>query len=93
MFALPQVSIPPRKQLGAAEPDALADLIRIGQGLCDPLPVLRQQIWMAFGNVTLPLLCQVDIAFQVGTRKLARHGSPFNIKSLTLRLRRGRQRE
>jgi hypothetical protein len=39
---------------------------------------------MSFGNVTLPLLCQIDITFQVGARKLAHQGSPFNIKSRTL---------
>ena len=60
VLTLPQVGVPSRKKLGAPEPNALPDLIRVGQGFCDSLSMLWQQIWMSRGNVTRMLLRQVD---------------------------------
>jgi hypothetical protein len=42
--------------------------------------------------VALPLLCQLDLTVQVGTRKPTNHASPFYIRGLTQKLtgRRGR---
>jgi hypothetical protein len=85
VLALPQVSVPSRKKPGTAEPNARPDLIRVGQGFCDPMPLLWQQIWMSLGNVTLTLLRQVNLTRQIGARKPAHHDSPFNLRSLTAR--------
>jgi len=83
VLALPQVSVPSSKKPGAAEPNALPDLIRVGQGFCDSMPMLWQQIWMSLGNMTLTLLRQVDLTRQIGARKPAHDDSPFNLRSLT----------
>jgi hypothetical protein len=65
VLALPDVSIPARKQLGAAESGACTDLIRCGQGLRKTWPVLGQKIGMPLSNVTLPFRCQLDFTIQV----------------------------
>jgi hypothetical protein len=83
VLALPQVSVPSRKKPGTAEPNARPDLIRVGQGFCDPIPMLWQQIGMSLGNVTLTLLRQVNLTRQIGARKPAHHDSPFHLRSLT----------
>jgi hypothetical protein len=83
VLALPQVSVPSRKKPGAAKPNARPDLIRVGQGFCDSLPMLWQQIGMSLGNVTRTLRRQVDLTRQIGARKPAHHDSPFNLGSLT----------
>lgn len=40
ILAVSQVGISARKEHGAAEPDALTDVIRIGPGPCNPFSVL-----------------------------------------------------
>jgi hypothetical protein len=76
VLASAQVSISSRKQPGTAEPSASTDLVRNGQGVYDALPMLRQQIWRPFGDVTLPLLCQINLTLQIGARKSAHHRGP-----------------
>jgi hypothetical protein len=66
----PQISIPTGKQLGATEADAPANFIGMGQRFRYPVSVLRQEIRMALGNVTFPLLSQLDYTPQVGTREM-----------------------
>lgn len=45
------------------EPNAPADLIRVGQNVRNSLPVLREQIRMPFGDVALSLLSEFDLGF------------------------------
>ena len=83
VLALPQVSVPSRKKPGAAKPNALPDLIRVGQGFCDSMSMLWQQIGMSLGNVTRMLAVRSTSPADIGARKPAHDDSPFSLRSLT----------
>lgn len=79
VFALPQVRIPSREQLGASKPSAPADLIRVNQSFRKPVSVLRQQIWMSLSDVSLSLLRHLHLTLQIRARVLGHRTPPVSI--------------
>ena len=79
MLPTPDVTVPPRKQLGIAEATARAHLIRIGQRSGNMISILRQQVRMPFGDMALPLWCQIDLALQVRAREDTHCHPSFNM--------------
>ena len=61
----PNIIVPPREQPGTSEPDAPADLIGLGEGFCNALPVLWKKIGMPVRDVPFPFLCQLNLALRV----------------------------
>src|SRR5712692_175677 len=80
MLASLHISVPAREEAGISDPPAPPDLVRGAQGLCHLSPMLRQQIGMSFGDVTLPLLRQLDLSLQVEARKPAHQASSCSMR-------------
>jgi len=72
-----RVSVPPGEQLRATKASASANLIRLGQGLRNSVPVLGQQIGMTLGDVALSLVGQLDLTLEVRAGKPGHRTSPF----------------
>jgi hypothetical protein len=65
VFAVFQIRIPSREPPGAAEPFTSADLIGIRERSKHPVAMLREQVRVAFGDMQLALVAQLDLAIQV----------------------------
>jgi hypothetical protein len=73
VLAPSQAGVPSRKQLGISHPFAAADLVRIGKGFSDSIPVFGKKIGMVLGDVPLSRFGQFDFSIQIGTGKPGRH--------------------
>lgn len=61
MLALSDVSVPTRKQPDTPETNTPADLIGLGQRLCNPVSVFWQQIGVSLRDVALALVRQLHL--------------------------------
>jgi hypothetical protein len=66
VLAMAKISVLPGEQFGATEPNTPADLIGLGEGVCDPGSVLRKQIGMTLRDVPRPFLGHLNLTVQVG---------------------------
>ena len=53
VLAASRIGMPSRKQAGVSHPLAAPDLIRVGKGLSDPIPMLRKKVGVILGNMPL----------------------------------------
>lgn len=74
VFAACKSIIPAREKAGAGETCAVPHPVWIGQGPGDQLPVLRNQVRMARGDVLLSLFSQVNVGAYIWAWK-QRHSS------------------